>query len=181
MVIGIIAGGDKAIRQAQEGAEDNMQAAWKDLNEFSISRKDIVVGISASGTTPYVLGGLKDCREHGIATGCIVCNEESPIAGFSDHPVEIVVGPEFVTGSTRMKAGTAQKLALNMLTTSVMIRLGRIKDNKMVDMQLSNQKLLDRGTRMLMNLYSWKYEHAQELLLEYGSVRAVINHQERKE
>jgi len=175
MVIGIIAGGDAAIRKAQEGAEDNMDAAWLDLQKQEISEKDFVVGISASGTTPYVLGGLKVCREEGILTGCIVCNTESPIAGFADYPVEVVVGPEFVTGSTRLKAGTAQKLVLNMLTTSVMIKLGRVKGNKMVDMMLTNQKLVDRGTRMLMNLYKWEYNHANELLLKYGSVRGVID------
>jgi N-acetylmuramic acid 6-phosphate etherase len=175
VVIGIIAGGDKAIRKAQEGAEDDMNAAIKDLERENISSKDIVVGISASGTTPYVIGGLKACREKNIATGCIVCNTKSPIAGFSDYPVEVVVGPEFVTGSTRMKAGTAQKLVLNMLTTSVMIKMGRIKGNKMVDMMLTNQKLVDRGTRMLMDLYNWEYDEAQKMLLEHGNVRAVID------
>lgn len=174
LVIGIIAGGDAAIRKAQEGAEDNMDAAWKDLLAHNITSKDIVVGISASGTTPYVLGGLRDCRRNGVATGCIVCNHQSPIAGFTDYRVEVIVGPEFVTGSTRMKAGTAQKLVLNMLTTSVMIKLGRVKDNKMVDMMLSNQKLVDRGTRMLVNLYNWEYDYAQKQLLEFGSVRGVI-------
>ena len=180
MVIGIIAGGDAAIRQAQEGAEDDMKAALKDLQEHNISAMDVVVGISASGTTPYVLGGLADCRRLGIATGCIVCNEESDIALVSDYPVEVVVGPEFLTGSTRMKSGTAQKLVLNMLTTSVMVKLGRVKDNKMVDMQLTNRKLVDRGTRMLMNLYSWEYELAKAKLLQHGSVRAVMQAQETK-
>jgi N-acetylmuramic acid 6-phosphate etherase len=174
LVIGIIAGGDAAIRKAQEGAEDNMDAAWKDLQDHNVTSKDVVVGISASGTTPYVLGGLRDCRRNGVATGCIVCNHQSPIAGFADYPVEVIVGPEFVTGSTRMKAGTAQKLVLNMLTTSVMIKLGRVKDNKMIDMMLSNQKLVDRGTRMLVNLYNWEYDYAQKQLLEFGSVRGVI-------
>lgn len=180
VVIGIIAGGDKAIRKAQEGAEDDTHAAWKDLREFDITDKDIVIGISASGTTPYVAGGLKDCREHRIKTGCIVCNDLSIIAGFSDYPVEVIVGPEFVTGSTRMKAGTAQKLVLNMISTSVMIKLGRIKDNKMVDMMLSNKKLVDRGTHMLMNLYNWEYDYAQQTLLQYGSVRSVIDFIEKK-
>ena len=180
MVIGIIAGGDKAIRQAREGAEDDTNAAWIDLKQFKINEKDIVVGISASGTTPYVAGGLKACREHGIKTGCIVCNEQSIIAGFADYPVEVIVGPEFVTGSTRMKAGTAQKLVLNMLSTSVMIKLGRVKDNKMVDMMLSNKKLIDRGTHMLMNLYNWEYDYAQQSLLKYGSVRGVIDFMEKK-
>jgi len=181
MVIGIIAGGDKAIRKAQEGSEDNMDAAWIDLKKQNISDNDIVVGISASGTTPYVLGGLKDCHANSIITGCVVCNLESPVAGFANFPVEVVVGPEFVTGSTRMKAGTAQKLVLNMLTTSVMIKLGRVKGNKMVDMMLSNQKLVDRGTRMLMNLYKYEYNHAQDLLLKYGSVRGVIDEIEKKD
>ena len=175
VVIGIIAGGDAAIRQAQEGAEDNMKQAWHDLEEFKISDKDFVIGISASGTTPYVLGGLKDCRDNKISTGSICCNTDSPIAGMAEFPIDIITGPEFVTGSTRMKAGTAQKLVLNMITTSVMIKLGRVKDNKMVDMRLSNNKLVDRGTRMLMNLYHWNEEHARELLLKYGSVRGVID------
>ena len=179
VVLGIIAGGDDAIRKAQEGAEDNMKQAWFDLKEFDICEKDFVIGISASGTTPYVLGGLKDCRDNGIATGCICCNKNSPIAGFADYPIEVVTGPEFVTGSTRMKAGTAQKLILNMITTSVMIKLGRVKDNKMVDMRLSNNKLVDRGTRMLMNLYNWKDDDARALLLEHGSVRAVIDMTEK--
>jgi N-acetylmuramic acid 6-phosphate etherase len=178
MVIGLIAGGDAAIRQAQEGAEDDMSAALRDLQEYGVSAMDVVVGISASGTTPYVLGGLADCRRLGIKTGCIVCNEESDIALVSDYAIEVVVGPEFLTGSTRMKSGTAQKLVLNMITTSVMIKLGRVKDNKMVDMQLTNRKLVDRGTRMLMNLYSWKYDHAKAKLLEHGSVRAVMLAQE---
>jgi N-acetylmuramic acid 6-phosphate etherase len=179
IVIGLIAGGDEAIRKAKEGAEDDMTAAWKDLSAYNISENDFVVGISASGTTPYVLGGLKTCRETGVSTGCVVCNEKSPIAGFADYPVEVVVGPEFVTGSTRMKAGTAQKLVLNMLTTTVMIRLGRVKDNKMVDMMLTNQKLVDRGTRMLMNLYKWEYDNAQQILLKHGNVRAVIDYMEK--
>ena len=174
MVIGIIAGGDAAIRQAQEGAEDDMDAAWNDLQNQHITEKDFVVGISASGTTPYVLGGLASCRKNNIATGCIVCNTESEIATVSDFPIEIVVGPEFLTGSTRMKAGTAQKLVLNMITTSVMIKMGRVKDNKMVDMQLTNKKLVDRGTRMLVNLYNWKYDFAKQKLLQYGSVRNVM-------
>jgi len=180
MIIGLIAGGDAAIRKAQEGAEDNLDAAWDDLIAHNISSKDFVVGISASGTTPYVLGGLKECRGNNIQTGCIVCNTESPIAGFADYPVEVVVGPEFVTGSTRMKAGTAQKLVLNMLTTAVMIKLGRIKDNKMVDMMLSNKKLIERGTRMLVNLYKWEYDQALETLIKYGSVRGVIDFMEKK-
>jgi len=181
IVIGLIAGGDGAIRKAQEGAEDNFEAAWNDLAKHNISPKDFVVGISASGTTPYVAGGLKACHDHGVKTGCIVCNTASPIAGFSDYPVEVVTGPEFVTGSTRMKAGTAQKLVLNMLTTAVMIKLGRIKDNKMVDMMLTNKKLVERGTRMLMNLYNLEYDIAREALLKYGNVRGVIDFMEKRE
>lgn len=180
IVIGLIAGGDDAIRKAQEGAEDDMNAAWTDLKKYNISSRDFVVGISASGTTPYVMGGLKDCRSNHVQTGCIVCNMDSPIAGFADYPVEIVVGPEFVTGSTRMKAGTAQKLVLNMLTTSAMIKLGRVKDNKMVDMMLTNKKLVERGTRMLMNLYNLEYNDAKDILLKYGNVRAVIDYLESK-
>ena len=181
IVIGLIAGGDNAVRKAQEGAEDNFDAAWEDLKNQHISAKDFVVGISASGTTPYVAGGLKACRDHGIDTGCIVCNTNSPIAGFSDFPVEVVTGPEFVTGSTRMKAGTAQKLVLNMLTTAVMIKLGRVKDNKMVDMMLTNKKLVERGTRMLMNLYNLEYDIARETLLKYGNVRTAIDFIEKTE
>jgi len=149
LVIGLIAGGDKAIRKAQEFAEDNPDLAWQDLQANQISDKDIVVGIAASGSTPYVVNGLKTCQSNGIKTGCIVCNPKSAVAAVSDYPIEVVTGPEFVTGSTRMKAGTAQKLVLNMLTTSVMIRMGRVKGNRMVDMQLSNDKLVDRGTQML--------------------------------
>jgi len=174
VVTGIIAGGDAAIRRAQEGAEDNLGAAWKDLGQAGISAKDFVIGLSASGTTPYVVGGLYSCKENGIATGCIVCNPESEIAAISDYPVEVVTGPEFVTGSTRMKAGTAQKMTLNMVSTAVMIKLGRIKDNKMVDMQLTNNKLIDRGTKMLMHLYGWEYGQAHDRLMKLGSVRNVI-------
>lgn len=180
MVIGLIAGGDGAIRKAVEFAEDDMDQAWKDLQEHQVSEKDIVVGIAASGRTPYVIGGLKTCRQHGITTGCIVCNAGSAVAEASDYPVEVITGPEFVTGSTRMKAGTAQKLALNMLTTSTMIRLGRVKGNKMVDMQLSNHKLVDRGTRMLMEELQLKQTEAGALLKKYGSVRAAIEAYNRK-
>lgn len=175
MVIGLIAGGDTAIRKAVEFAEDDMEQAWLDLQQHEVSAQDIVVGIAASGRTPYVIGGLQKCREQGIATGCIVCNTESAVAAASDYPVEIVTGPEFVTGSTRMKAGTAQKLALNMLTTSTMVRLGRVKGNKMVDMQLSNEKLVDRGTRMLMDELKLTRPEAAALLKKFGSVRAAIN------
>src|ERR1700709_2856605 len=150
MVVGIIAGGDSAIRKAVEFAEDDTEQAWKDLSAYNINEKDVLVGIAASGTTPYVIGGLKTANQHNVTTGCIVCNSKSPIAAQASYPVEVVTGPEFLTGSTRMKAGTAQKLVLNMLTTSVMIKLGRVKGNKMVDMQLSNNKLVDRGTKMVM-------------------------------
>ncbi|MCC9168266.1 N-acetylmuramic acid 6-phosphate etherase [Pontibacter sp. XAAS-A31] len=174
MVVGLIAGGDSAIREAVEFAEDDQHQAWKDLQKYRITENDIVVGIAASGRTPYVIGGLETCRKHGIATGCIVCNTESAIAAVSDYPVEVITGPEFVTGSTRMKAGTAQKLALNMLTTSTMIRLGRVQGNKMVDMQLSNEKLVGRGNRMLMEELQLAKPEAAALLQKYGSVRAAI-------
>jgi N-acetylmuramic acid 6-phosphate etherase len=174
LVVGIIAGGDRAIRKAVEFAEDDQAQAWKDLQEHNISDKDIVVGIAASGRTPYVIGGLNTCRAKGIATGCIVCNTNSDVAAEADYPVEIITGPEFLTGSTRMKAGTAQKLALNMLTTATMIRLGRVKGNKMVDMQLSNLKLVDRGTRMLMDELNLTRPEAAALLKKYGGVRTAI-------
>ena len=180
VVTGIIAGGDAAIRRAQEGAEDNLDNAWKDLLGGGVSASDFVIGLSASGSTPYVIGGLHSCNENDIATGCIVCNPESEIAAISAYPIEVITGPEFVTGSTRMKAGTAQKLVLNMITTAVMIKLGRIKDNKMVDMQLSNKKLVDRGTHMLMHLYGWEYEQAHSQLMKLGSVRNVISEMEGK-
>lgn len=174
MVIGIIAGGDGAIRKAVEFAEDSHELAWKDLCEYGISKGDFVIGIAASGTTPYVKFGLKKCRAEGIATGCICCNPGSPVAAQSDFPIEITVGPEFVTGSTRMKSGTAQKLVLNMISTGVMIRLGRVEDNKMVDMQLSNQKLVERGKRMIMEKSGLNEEKALALLLEHGSVRFAL-------
>ncbi|MFT5382900.1 MAG: N-acetylmuramic acid 6-phosphate etherase [Saprospiraceae bacterium] len=173
-VIGIIAGGDTAIRIAVEHAEDSVVQAWKDLSEYFITNQDVVIGIAASGTTPYVVHGLKACQAQGITTGCITCNPGSPLAEHADFPVEVIVGPEFVTGSTRMKAGTAQKLILNMISTSVMIQLGRVKDNKMVDMLLSNNKLLDRGTRMIMSALDLPYDPAQALLLAHGSVRKAV-------
>lgn len=173
-VIGIIAGGDKAIRRAVEHAEDDPKQAWKDLKKFSISAKDILVGIAASGRTPYVIGGLKDARKAGITTACITCNPGSLVAEHADYPLEIVVGPEFVTGSTRMKAGTAQKLALNMISTTVMIKLGRVKGNKMVDMQLTNNKLIDRGTRMIMEELGLPAAAASKLLKKHGSVRKAV-------
>lgn len=175
MVVGIMAGGDEAIRKAVEFAEDDAEQAWKDLQDHNINEKDIVVGIAASGRTPYVIGGLNACRERGIATGCIVCNADSAVANAAEFPVEVVTGPEFVTGSTRMKAGTGQKLALNMLTTSTMVRLGRVKGNKMVDMQLSNHKLVDRGTRMVMEELEISHDEAGALLKKYGSVRAAVD------
>ena len=174
MVIGIIAGGDSAIRKAVEFAEDDKHQAWKDLQEYQINELDTVIGIAASGTTPYVIGGLEQCNKHQILTACICCNTDSPLSKVSQHPIEVVVGPEFVTGSTRMKAGTAQKLVLNMISTSVMIKLGRVKGNKMEDMQLSNNKLVDRGTLMVAQQTGLDYELAKELLNECGSVRAAI-------
>jgi N-acetylmuramic acid 6-phosphate etherase len=171
-VIGLIAGGDAAIRKAVEFAEDDLNQGWEDLLQYNINDKDVVIGIAASGTTPYVIGALETCNKNNIVTGCITCNAGSPVAKVSKYPIEVVVGPEFVTGSTRMKSGTAQKLVLNMISTSVMIKLGRVKGNKMVDMQLSNNKLVDRGTKMLMkNTGIQDYETAKALLLRHGSVR----------
>ncbi|NEN23637.1 N-acetylmuramic acid 6-phosphate etherase [Cryomorpha ignava] len=176
MVIGLMAGGDSAMRKAVEFAEDDETQGWDDLKEYKIDKLDTVIGIAASGTTPYVIGALRNARQHGILTGCITCNPGSPIGKEAEFPIEVAVGPEYVTGSTRMKSGTAQKLVLNMISTAVMIKLGRVKGNKMVDMQLSNNKLVDRGTRMVMNELDINYELAKELLLKYGSVRnAVIN------
>jgi N-acetylmuramic acid 6-phosphate etherase len=175
LVIGLMAGGDKAMRKAVEFAEDNIELGWKDLSEHNINTNDVVVGIAASGTTPYVIGALKKCQEQKISTACIVCNEGSPVSEVSDIAIEIVVGPEFVTGSTRMKSGTAQKLVLNMISTSVMIKLGKVKGNKMVDMQLSNNKLVDRGTKMIMKEIAVDYETANALLTEFGSVRNAVN------
>ena len=174
LVIGLIAGGDSAIRKAVEFAEDNKELGWEDLKKYDVSNNDVVVGIAASGTTPYVVGALKRCKEHNVTTGCITCNLNSPLSTHSDYPIEVIVGPEFVTGSTRMKAGTAQKLVLNMITTSSMIKLGKVIGNKMVDMQLSNNKLVDRGTKMIMDKTSISSEKAKELLLKHGSVREAI-------
>ncbi len=174
MVVGIMAGGDKAMRKSVEFAEDDYNQAWKDLKEYQINHKDVVVGIAASGTTPYVVGGVKKARENAIITGCITCNRDTELAKAVTFPIEVVVGPEFVTGSTRMKAGTAQKLVLNMISTATMIRLGRVKGNKMVDMQIANNKLIDRGTRMLMEELSIGRYEAEKLLNKYGSVRKVI-------
>ena len=175
LIIGVIAGGEKAIRQPVENAEDDARQGWLDLLSYEVSGKDVVVGIAASGGTPYVFGALAACRAKGIPTGCIVCNPGSPVAAEADFPVEVIVGPEFVTGSTRMKSGTAQKLVLNMLSTAVMIRIGRVEDNKMVNMQLTNSKLVDRGTRMVMESTGLKdYEVARELLLKSGSVKKAV-------
>jgi N-acetylmuramic acid 6-phosphate etherase len=174
MVIGIIAGGDAAIRKAVENAEDSITQSWKDLLEHNISENDTVIGIAASGTTPYVISGLEKCNENHILTGCITCNNNSPLSNVSKHPIEVVVGPEFVTGSSRMKAGTAQKLVLNMISTSVMIQLGKVKGNKMVDMQLSNNKLVDRGEKMLMAELNISKEEASSLLKKYKNVRTAI-------
>ncbi|MFN0031241.1 MAG: N-acetylmuramic acid 6-phosphate etherase [Flavobacteriales bacterium] len=175
LVIGLIAGGDKAIRFPVEFAEDDVLQGWADLQSHSISPLDVVVGIAASGRTPYVAGALQQCRAAGITTGCIVCNTESLVARHADWPVEIIVGAEFVTGSTRMKSGTAQKLALNMISTAVMIQLGRVRGNKMVDMQLTNHKLVGRGTRMVMQATGLAEAEANALLLKHGSVRKAID------
>lgn len=177
IVIGLIAGGDTALRNAVENAEDNTKQAWEDLKEYDISSKDILVGIAASGTTPYVIGGIEDARKNSVLTGCITCSSGSPLAAASEYPIEVITGPEFVTGSTRMKAGTAQKMVLNMISTSVMIKLGRIKGNKMVDMQLSNNKLVGRGTRMIMEELNISEKEASQLLLKHKSVRkALLNY-----
>ncbi len=173
-VIGLIAGGDIAIRKAVEFAEDDFGQGWKDLQEYQINHKDVVIGIAASGSTPYVIGAVQQATENGLITGCIVCNRFSELAKHAMFPIEVIVGPEFVTGSTRMKSGSAQKLVLNMISTSVMIQLGRVKDNKMVDMQLTNNKLVDRGIRMLMEELSVSRAEAEELLKKHGSVRKVI-------
>lgn len=174
MVIGLIAGGDSAIRKAVEFAEDDREQGWKDLLEYDISLNDIVLGIAASGTTPYVVGALESCNQNNIATACITCNANSPLSQVAQFPIEVVVGPEFLTGSSRMKAGTAQKLILNMITTTVMIQLGRVKGNKMVDMQLSNDKLVGRGIRMIKEELQVSEDKAAQLLEQYGSVRKAI-------
>jgi N-acetylmuramic acid 6-phosphate etherase len=174
LVVGLIAGGDGAIRKAVEFAEDDRQQGWEDLQEHAIGGNDSVIGIAASGGTPYVVGALERCNAEGILTGGITCNPGSAVATTAAHPIVAVVGPEFVTGSTRMKSGTAQKLILNMISTSVMIKLGRVKGNRMVDMQLSNNKLIDRGTRMVMNELGVPYEEANALLKQHGSVRKAV-------
>lgn len=176
MVIGIIAGGDSAIRKSVENAEDDAEQAWEDILEYGFNQDDTVIGIAASGTTPYVIGGVKIAREKGLLTGCITCNQDSPLSKEVECPIEVVVGPEFVTGSTRMKSGTAQKLVLNMISTTVMIKLGKVKGNKMVDMQLSNAKLVQRGTNMIMEATGADETTAKELLLSQGSVRLATEY-----
>jgi N-acetylmuramic acid 6-phosphate etherase len=175
MVIGIMAGGDKAIRKAVEFAEDDAEQGWKDLLEYDISDKDVLIGIAASGRTPYVIGSIQHARANGLVTGCITCNANSRLAEVAEYPIEVVVGPEFVTGSTRMKSGTAQKLVLNMISTTAMVKLGKVRGNKMVDMQLSNEKLVDRGTKMIMHELGVDYETANKLLLTHGSVRKAVD------
>jgi N-acetylmuramic acid 6-phosphate etherase len=180
LVIGIIAGGDVALRKSVENAEDNPDRAWEELQTFNINRNDTVIGIAASGTTPYVIGGIQKARANGILTGCITCNPDSVIANAAEYPVEAVTGPEFVTGSTRLKAGTAQKMILNMITTTIMIKLGKVKGNKMIHMQLTNKKLVTRGTRMLMEELSLDFDTAQQLLLEKGSVKKALESRQKK-
>ncbi|MCS6824244.1 MAG: N-acetylmuramic acid 6-phosphate etherase [Cytophagaceae bacterium] len=173
-VIALIAGGDGAIRKAVEFAEDSLEQAWKDLCAYHVSDKDVVIGIAASGRTPYVLGGIKACNDNHITTGCITCNANTPLAQQVQYPIEVITGPEFVTGSTRMKAGTAQKLVLNMISTSVMIQLGKIKGNKMVDMHLANSKLINRAIRMLCEELNISHDDAQKMLSQHGNVRKAI-------
>ena len=173
-IIGLIAGGETALRKAVEAAEDDMLKAWMELEIFNINTKDTVIGIAASGSTPYVVGGLIKARENGILTGCITCNPEGKVVEVAEYPVVVVVGPEFVTGSTRLKAGTAQKLVLNMISTTVMIKLGRVKGNKMVNMQLTNKKLIERGTRMIVEELNIQREAARILLLQHGSVKKAL-------
>jgi N-acetylmuramic acid 6-phosphate etherase len=176
LVIGVIAGGEDAMFKAVEFAEDSREDGWKDLERYGINGRDAVIGIAASGSTPYVIGALEACRKRGIVTGSISCNPNAPVSAVADFPVEVVVGPEFVTGSTRMKSGTAQKLVLNMVSTTVMIQLGRVEDNKMVNMQLTNEKLVDRGVRMVMaGLGLADYDKAKELLLLHGSVKMAVD------
>lgn len=174
-VVGLIAGGDQAIRRAVENAEDSETQAWEDLLAWQINASDTVIGIAASGTTPYVIHGLRACRAQGITTGCITCNPGAPVTREADFPMVAAVGPEFVTGSTRMKSGTAQKLMLNMISTAIMIRLGRVRGNRMVDMQLSNAKLIDRGVKMVMQATGMEYAAAQAQLMRYGNVRQAID------
>ena len=180
LVIGLIAGGDRALRNPVESAEDDLDKAWEELQQYHIHTNDTLVGIAASGTTPYVIGALRKARSEGILTASISCNPDSPMAAEAEIAIEPVVGPEFVTGSTRMKSGTAQKMVLNMITTSLMIKLGRVKGNRMVNMQLTNQKLVDRGTRMIMEELRLDYEQSKNLLLLHGSVREAIDSYHRE-
>jgi N-acetylmuramic acid 6-phosphate etherase len=173
-VVGLIAGGETALRNAVENAEDDTERGWQELQALLINDKDTVLGIAASGTTPYVIGALRACRQHGILTGCITSNPDSPMAAEADVPIEMIVGPEFVTGSSRMKSGTGQKMILNMISTTAMIQLGRVKGNRMVNMQLTNKKLIDRGTRMIVDELGLDYAHARRILLMYGSVQKAI-------
>jgi N-acetylmuramic acid 6-phosphate etherase len=175
LVVGLMAGGDKAIRKAVEFTEDDKNLGWEGLQKQDVNANDVVIGIAASGTTPYVIGALENCQKQNITTACIVCNANSPLSKVADFPIEVIVGPEFVTGSTRMKAGTAQKLVLNMISTTVMIQLGKVKGNKMVDMQLSNNKLVDRGAKMIMKELGINYEKAKQLLAQHGSVRKAVD------
>ena len=176
LIIGVIAGGEEAIQKPIENAEDDKAQGWKDLQEHNITDKDVVIGIAASGTTPYVLGALEESRKKGIITGCLTCNPGAPVSKVADYPIEVIVGPEFVTGSTRMKSGTAQKLVLNMISTAVMIKIGRVEDNRMVNMALTNSKLVDRGTKMVMQETGIvDYEQAKALLLKYGSVKTAVD------
>ena len=180
LVVAVIAGGEKAITTAIEFAEDDNEQGWRDLQTHNVSNKDVVVGLAASGTTPYVIGALAQCRKRDIVTGSISCNPNSPISAAAEYPIEVVVGPEFVTGSTRMKSGTAQKLVLNMISTTVMIQLGRVEDNKMVNMQLTNEKLVDRGTKMVMERTGMNdYNKAKEILLKFGSVKKAVENLSR--
>jgi len=176
VIIGLIAGGDTALRRSVEHAEDDYEIAWQELQAFNIGQMDTVIGVAASGTTPYVVGAVEKARENGLLTGCITCNPASPVAKAAEYPIELVVGPEFVTGSTRMKSGTAQKLVLNMISTTVMIQMGRVKGNKMVNMQLANKKLVNRGTRMIEEELGISEDKARELLLQHGSVKKALDY-----
>ena len=173
-VVGIIAGGDEALRHAVENAEDIAEQGWRDVDTYKPTANDTVLGIAASGTTPYVVGAVSEAKKHGLLTGCITSNPHTPLAEAADYPIETIVGPEFVTGSSRMKSGTAQKMVLNMISTALMVRLGRVKGNRMVKMQLTNAKLVDRGTRMIQESLGLSYDEAQERLLEAGSVDRIL-------
>ena len=180
VVIGVIAGGDKAIKKATEHAEDDLNSGWKDLKSHSVNAKDIVIGISASGTTPYVLGALQKCKKNKITTGSITCNKTNPISKISNHDIKLILGPEFLTGSTRMKAGTAQKMCLNMITTSVFIKLGHVLDNKMIDMKINNQKLKKRAINLIIEKTSLKKKEAQKMIEKFKSARLVIENELKK-